>query len=313
MSDRLVLVASANARIGMDAGVAVLRDGGTALDAVEAVVRVVEDNPDDHTVGYGGFPNILGDVELDASIMDGHDRRAGAVAGITGFRHPISVARAVMEHLPHVLLVGSGAAVFAQERGCEARDMLTEAAADVWRRGLAPYTHGLSPQPPFADMVRELVLDPEHVTGTVNVIARDSNGRLASAASTSGWAWKYPGRAGDTGSIGAGNYCDDRYGAATCTGWGELAIRAGVARAIVAAFRWGCTIDEACREVLNDLPDAGMGTDDTPLHVLAVARDGTYGAFSTSAQSQVTAWTSDQSSPTVSDRIQILADKERTT
>jgi beta-aspartyl-peptidase (threonine type) len=308
-----VLVASANAHIGMDAGVAVLESGGTALDAVEAVVRVVEDNPDDHTVGYGGYPNIVGDVELDASIMDGHDRRAGAVAGISGFRHPISVARAVMEHLPHVLLVGAGAATFAAERGCEPRDMLTEAASDVWRRGLAPFTHGLSPQPPFADVVRELVLDPEHVTGTVNVIARDATGRLASAASTSGWAWKYPGRAGDTGSIGAGNYCDDRYGAATCTGWGELAIRGSVARTIIAALRWGCTIEEACREVLRDLPDAGMGTDDTPLHVLAVSRDGTFGAFSTSPQSQFTSWTSDVPSPTVSDRVQVHGDKESAT
>jgi beta-aspartyl-peptidase (threonine type) len=135
---------------------------------------------------------------------------------------------------------------------------------------------------------------------------------MASAASTSGWAWKYPGRAGDTGSIGSGNYCDDRYGAATCTGWGELAIRAGAARAVVAALQQGCTIEQACREVLLDLPDAGMGTNDTPLHVLAVASDGTIGAFSTAANSQFTSWVEDAPSATVSDRIQIIGPKERT-
>ena len=312
MNERCVILASANAHIGMEAGVAILQRGGTALDAVEAVVRIVEDNAEDHTVGYGGYPNIVGDVELEASIMDGHDRRSGAVASIAGFRNPITVARAVMEHLPHVLLVGAGAAAFAAEQNCEPRDMLSEAAADVWRRGLAPFTHGQVPQHPLAELVRELVLDPEHVTGTVNVIARDASGRLASAASTSGWAWCYPGRAGDTGSIGAGNYCDDRFGAATCTGWGELAIRAGVARGIVAALRWGSTLEEACRDTLLDLPDAGMGTSETPLHVLGVTRDGTTGAFSTSADSQFTAWTSGALEPTLSNRTQVLAPRRTT-
>jgi beta-aspartyl-peptidase (threonine type) len=312
VTERRVLVASANAQIGMDAGVAVLRAGGTALDAVEAVVRMVEDNPDDHTVGYGGFPNVLGDVELDASIMDGHGRRAGAVAGVVGFRNPISVARQVMEHLPHVLLVGAGAATFAAERGCEPREMLTDSAADVWRRGLAPFTHGLPPKQPFAELVRELVLDPEHVTGTVNAIARDSSGRLASAASTSGWAWKYPGRAGDTALIGAGNYCDDRYGAATCTGWGELAIRASVARTIVSALQHGRVLEDACEAVLRDLPDPGMGDGDTPLHVLAVAPDGAFGAFSTRPDWGYTSWTSDTAAPVLRRRTQVLLDKETT-
>src|SRR6185295_16783144 len=101
--------------IGIPAAWAILQEGGTALDAVEAATRIVEDNPEDHSVGYGGYPNLLGEVELDASIMDGTALRAGAVGALRGYRHPISVARRVMEELPHVMLAGAGAARFAAE------------------------------------------------------------------------------------------------------------------------------------------------------------------------------------------------------
>ena len=300
-AEGLALVASANAEIGMEAGIRVLTAGGSALDAVEAVVHVVEDNPDDHTVGYGGYPNILGVVELDASIMDGRDRRAGAVAGLVGFRHPITAARRVLEHLPHVLLVGEGAATFAAEQGLERREMLTEPAERTWRRGLQRYGDGVPPAP-YAEKVAELVLDPEHVTGTVNVIARDGAGDLASAASTSGWAWKYPGRAGDTGMIGAGNYCDGRYGAVTCTGWGELAMRAGIARTVVESLRHGQSITEAAVGVLEDLPDAGMGTSETPLHILVMEPSGRVGAFSTTTTSKYVHWNPALDAPLVEPR-----------
>src|SRR5689334_2921775 len=124
----MIVVTSANGVIGLPAAVEILRAGGTALDAVEAATRLVEANPDDHTVGYGGYPNLLGEVELDASIMDGRTLRAGAVGALKGYRHPISVARKVMAELPHVLLVGEGAARFAAEMGFEAEDLLTEPA-----------------------------------------------------------------------------------------------------------------------------------------------------------------------------------------
>jgi beta-aspartyl-peptidase (threonine type) len=309
MPERLVLLASANGLVGMPEGREILRAGGSALDAVQRVVEIVEDNPDDHTVGYGGYPNLLGVVELDASIMDGRDRRAGAVAGLVGFRHPVAAARRVLEDLPHVLLVGEGAAMFAAEAGLERRDMLTDPAAATWQRGLQRYGEG-PPPPPYAEKVSALVLDPEHVTGTVNVIARDSRGDLASAASTSGWAWKYPGRAGDTGMIGAGNYCDGRYGAATCTGWGELAIRGGIARATVDAIRNGRSVDEAANEVLGDLPDAGMGTSETPLHLLTMDRHGVAGAFSTTASSKFAYWDDDLDEPDVRPRTAVAVDAE---
>src|SRR4030081_1229637 len=104
----MIVVASSNGLAGVDVAWEILAGGGSALDAVEAAARVTEDDPDDHTVGYGGYPNLLGEVELDASIMDGTTRQAGAVGALKGYRHPITVARAVMERLPHVLVVGEG-------------------------------------------------------------------------------------------------------------------------------------------------------------------------------------------------------------
>lgn len=279
-----VLVGSANALVGMDAGWAVLAAGGTALDAVEAVTRLVEDDEDDHTVGTGGYPNLLGDVELDASVMDGTTRRAGAVAGLRGYRHPVSVARAVMERLPHVLLVGDGAARFAAEIDAERGELLTEPAAAAWRERLERALGGRAAVDDvvagragidLAELAR-LASDPERVAGTVDVLARDGAGRLAVAVSTSGWAWKYPGRVGDTPVIGAGNYADDRAGAAACTGFGELAIRSGTAGRVVAAMRAGLGVEAACTAALQDL--AGMTEPGQPsiMNVVALAADGSF-------------------------------------
>lgn len=273
-----LLVASANADIGMALGRDLLLAGRSALDVVEAVTRAVEANAADHTVGYGGYPNVLGDVELDAAIMDGTTRAAGAVAGVRRHRHPVTIARAVLERLPHVLLVGDGADRFADEVGEPSEPLLTDEAEAIWRKGIDAYDVDLAA--PLAASVRTLVVDPDHVTGTVNVIAIDAGGGLATAVSTSGWSWKYPGRAGDTGLIGAGSYADARYGAATCTGWGELAIRCGAARWAVQQMADGRTPYDAVATVLRDLPDAGMDGE-VPFHMLAVAADGTHAAVTT--------------------------------
>src|ERR1700712_1163451 len=115
----MIIIASSNGGIGMAAAWDILASGGTAIDAVEAAARLVEDNPDDHSVGYSGYPNLLGEVELDASIMDGTTLRAGAVGGLRGYRHPITVARHVMDDLPHVMLGGQGAERFAAELGMQ--------------------------------------------------------------------------------------------------------------------------------------------------------------------------------------------------
>jgi beta-aspartyl-peptidase (threonine type) len=299
-----LLLASANAEIGMALGRDLLRDGAAALDVVEAVVRVVEDNADDHTVGYGGYPNVLGAVELDACVMDGTTRAVGAVAGVRECRNPIALARAVMERLPHAMLAGAGADRFAREVGLASTDLLTDAAATTWRRGVDAYGVDIGDDAPLADAVKTLVLDPEHVTGTVNVIAIDDAGRLASGVSTSGWAWKYPGRVGDTGCAGAGNYADGRYGAATCTGWGELAIRTGAARWAVQSMAGGATAHDALARVLDDLPDPGMG-DTVPFHMLGVRADGTYAAVSTTTVSRYAVWEPSLASPEVRPRMQV--------
>lgn len=276
----MIVVASANGGVGMAAAVAVLRAGGSALEAVEAGTRVVEANADDHSVGVGGYPNVLGQVELDASIMEGTTRRAGAVAALQGYPHPVSVARALLEHLPqHVLLVGEGAARFAAERGFEARDPLTPEAEAAWRRKIEGSVSGDAASLSFA--VRR-AQDPERTVGTVNFIARDREGRLASTVSTSGWAFKYPGRVGDSPIIGAGNYCDDRYGACACTGLGEWAMRAGTARAVVQGLRQGLSLAEACVAAMRDLRDFPLPPSiEHVMSLIALDRDGHHAGYST--------------------------------
>jgi beta-aspartyl-peptidase (threonine type) len=253
-----VMVGSSNARTGLPAAMAILRACGSALDAVEAAIRIVEDDPADHSVGRGGLPNVLGEVELDASIMDGSNLAAGAVAAVRTCAHPISLARRVMVELPHVLLVGAGADRFARECGFPAEDPLTEEARTIHARGLRERrSPGGEVDAVLAVVAARLASDPERAggrdAGTVNVLALDARGHLASGVSTSGWAWKYPGRVGDSALIGAGNYCDGRWGACACTGRGEMTMRGATASAAVAALRRGRSALEAGREALEGL------------------------------------------------------------
>ncbi len=259
----MLIIASHNGAIGIADAMRALKRGGSAMDAVEIGIRAVEADPADHTVGYNGYPNILGELELDASIMDGKTLNSGAVALMRGFPYAISVARQVLERkLPHVLLAGVGADRFAREIGAEAwGDMLTDEIRDVWRKRLANSTaSGESPEltadTPLLDWVK-LATDPERVAGTVNFIAIDGRGDIASGVSTSGWAWKYPGRIGDSPIIGAGNYADNRYGACACTGMGEMAIRASTARSLVLYLQMGLPLREAARQAMTDLRDLG--------------------------------------------------------
>lgn len=243
---------------GQNSGVALaweaLRAGRPALDAIEAGVRAVEANPDEHSVGLSGYPNALGEVELDAAVMDGETRACGAVGGLCGFLHPVSVARAVMEKLPHVMLVGAGAARFADEIGAERAALLTEHTIQAWNdwlreQKLAPA--GLN-RTPLAEAVWA-AMDPERPRGTTVYLAQDAAGCIAAATSTSGWAWKYPGRLGDTPVVGAGLYADSRYGAAACTGMGELAIRTSLARSAVLYMKMGMSVERAVREAMDDV------------------------------------------------------------
>lgn len=279
----MIVVASANGTVGIQEAMRVLREGGSAVDAVEAGIRCVEANPDDHTVGYSGYPNLLGRVEVDASIMDGHDLSAGAVGAMQDCLHPISVARQVMERLPHVFLVGQGAERFAAEMGFERRDLLTDKARQVWEKRLRDAMpeevfERLDQQPDLWRWV-QMATDPERAKGTVNFIAQDAQGQLCAGASTSGWAWKYPGRLGDTPVIGAGVYADSRYGAVACTGMGEMSIRAGTARSLVLYLKMGLSPAEAGRQAMLDLNDLG-GAYLSSMNIVSVDRDGHHAAFS---------------------------------
>lgn len=279
----LLLIASTNAGVGMQDGMEILRSGGSALDAVLATIRPVEANPDDHSVGFSGLPNLLGEVELDASIMDGRTLATGAVAALKGHQDAIDLARVVMDELPHVLVVGSGAERLASESGFPQRDLLTTTAEAIWKSRREEAGEEDAYRQKMRELAGQLSSDPERphdAHGTVNVIARDGDGNLASGVSTSGWAWKYPGRVGDSPIIGAGNYADNRWGACACTGRGEMAQRCCTTHSVVTFMRFGHSLDEALRLAIGDLhqlEDAYRGE----VNIIAVDREGRHGAAST--------------------------------
>ena len=290
MAERLpVIIASERGEVGLPAAMELLRRGGSALDAVEAALRLCEDNLADHYVGTGGLPNARGEVELDASVMVGSSRAFGAVAGLKGYPNPVSVARAVLERLPqHALLVGEGAALFAQECGFETADLLTPEARELWRRQLvddltesvegertAVQVGDLAYSKAALELVRRLA-PHDGPWGTINVLALDASGEMCVGVSTSGYPYKYPGRVGDSAVPGAGNYCDLRYGGAACTGRGELSLRAGTARRIVDLVGAGEDPSSACQQALDDaalLPDEFRAE----LRALALTPDGRHG------------------------------------
>lgn len=256
----------------LDAGNSVLSSGGTALDAVEAAVRVLEESPR-FNAGKGAVFNAVGGHELDAAIMEGHTRRAGAVAGVTTVRSPIKLARAVMEHSPHVMMAGAGAEAFADTRpeiervpnswfDTEHRRRALEKAqreeAEKARRGQDPQAY------------RPLEDDAPKYFGTVGAVALDVHGHIAAATSTGGMTNKRYGRVGDAPIIGAGTWADDRCGVSG-TGWGEYYIRAAVAHDICArvAYR-GDSLQAAAEEVVNRIVPA-MGGDGG---AIALDRDG---------------------------------------
>lgn len=279
----MIIVASSNGKVGISAAMGVLRNGGSAIDAVEAGIRLVESNPDDNTVGLGGIPNLLGQVELDASIMDGRTLAAGAVAALQGYEHPISIARKVMEELPHVLLAGSGAQRFAAEMGFQRGELLTEQARETWEKQLLK----AMPEAVLANLEKEPVLrqwvqrvrESRQAGGTVNFLAQDADGNICAGVSTSGQGWKYPGRVGDSPLIGAGSYADNRYGAAACTGLGEMAILTGTARSVVLYLKMGLSLEEAGRQAMEDLHDLAapyLGA----MNIVILDKDGRHAAFS---------------------------------
>ncbi|HEX2083593.1 MAG TPA: isoaspartyl peptidase/L-asparaginase [Xanthomonadaceae bacterium] len=238
----------------LDAGQAVLSKGGTALDAVTAAITVLEDSPR-FNAGKGAVFNAQGKHELDASIMEGHTRRAGAVAGVRTVRHPVLLARKVMEASPHVMLMGDGAEAFADGF----RDI--ERVENSWfdtdeRRKQLERAQAAERAPPAAAGAPAAVSG--QYFGTVGAVALDAQGHIAAATSTGGMTNKKWGRVGDSPIIGAGTYADARCGVSG-TGWGEFYIRAAVAHDICARLAYkGQTLQQAADEViLREIPALG--------------------------------------------------------
>ncbi len=252
----------------------VLARGGSALDAVEAGARWAEGDLCNSTVGHCGYPDRDGVLTLDASIMDG-DGRCGAVAAIEDIEHPVSVARAVMEKTPHVLLVTEGAQQFAVAQGFEKKPLLTDDAREAWREWLKK-----SEYKPTMNAERSGRPGDEHDHDTLGILALDAQGTLAGACTTSGMAWKLHGRVGDSPIIGAGLYVDNDVGAATASGVGEEMIRNAASFLVVESMRRGRSPADACREaierVVHKRPAASRKLQ---VCFLAINRDGEVGAY----------------------------------
>ena len=300
MSATPTIISSGNGAKALPDGARILKRGGSAIDAVEACARYVEADVTDTSVGKGGLPNILGVVQLDASIVDGTTHRVGSVAALEGFLHPITVARAVMERLPHVMLVGDGAARFAAEIGAEKTNNLTPSTRKLWVERLAKVRE--SPRTVASKRKKLIPIVLKTVgenRGTVNFVAIDKRGNIASAVTTSGWAYKYPGRVGDSPIVGAGNYCDTRYGGACCTGFGELAIRNVTAKTAVDRLADGAKVDEVAKRAIAD----ANALDDAAFNIVVLAADGSHAAASNRAGRQYAFMTMDMTSANTSPRV----------
>ena len=288
----MILLTNNEATPGVGVTARQLAEGRPGLDAVEAGIRLVEADESIRTVGRGGWPNLLGDVELDASVMDGGSLRSGAVGGLRGFLHPISVARQVMERLPHVFLVGDGAARFAREIGAEETDNLIEDSKRVWENWLADEVPADLrkdwPDVPLAELCRHTI-DPEVGRDTTVFLAQDRQGEIVAGGSTSGWGWKYPGRLGDTPVIGAGLYADTRYGACACTGAGEMTIRTATSRSVVLYMKTGMTLAEAMDAAVEDMAALKGGLINR-VTVHAIDRQGGYRVVAVNGNPSNTYW-----------------------
>ncbi|MGF1670224.1 MAG: isoaspartyl peptidase/L-asparaginase family protein [Balneolaceae bacterium] len=242
----------------------VIEKGGTALDAVEAGVKIPEADPENYSVGYGGFPDREGRGTLDACVMD-HKSRCGSVVFLEHIKHPVSVARKVMEETPHIMLAGEGALQFALEQGFKKENLLTEKARQKWEEWKIESNYRPIPNIENHD--------------TIGMLAIDTDGNLSGACSTSGLAFKMNGRVGDSPLIGSGLFVDNEAGAATATGHGEEIIRIAGSHLVVELMRQGVSPKDACREAVKRIIKNNDDMSDIQCAFLALNRQGEYGAF----------------------------------
>ncbi len=243
---RPIAIGSANGIRGVELAGRLVRDGMDTLDAAIEGAKLQELDPDDMSVGYGGLPNEAGVVQLDASCMHGPTRRAGAVGALEGIKTPSVVAKYVLLYTDHILLVGEGAKQFALSYGFPEENLLTEQSRERWLRWRA----NRGPDDDWLDVPEseQMGLRP---TGTINLNVVSPKGEISSVTTTSGLAWKIPGRVGDSPIVGAGQYCDNDVGAAGSTGRGESNIKVCGAFLTVEHMRRGLTPTDACLETLR--------------------------------------------------------------
>jgi N4-(beta-N-acetylglucosaminyl)-L-asparaginase len=268
LGKRPMIISSANGVNALGRGMEILKKGGDTLDAVVATVTIVEDDPNDDSVGYGGLPNEEGEVELDASVMHGPTGRAGSVAGVRRIKNASRLAKTVMERTNHVMIVGDGARRFAAAQGFEEMNLLTEHSRKIWLVWKASNSFNWRPgidSPEwkekmaaiFADTpedqallayAQRVIADPP--TGTIPCMAVNGKGDISATTTTSGLAWKIPGRVGDSPIIGAGCCVDNEVGAAGSTGKGEENIKISGGHTIIEMMRQGKSPTDACLEAM---------------------------------------------------------------
>jgi N4-(beta-N-acetylglucosaminyl)-L-asparaginase len=301
-----IVIASSNGLACCQKAREMLDAGDDTLDAAIAGVNIQELDPEDTSVGYGGLPNEEGVVELDACVMHGPSRRAGSVASIRGIKTPSNVAKLVMERSDHIMIVGEGALRFAKAHGFREEDLLTERARLAWLTWKESQGSDWGPgldappdttpdggqarlldrfpdaKPEWLAWAREVAADPP--TGTINCLALNRKGEISGCTTTSGLAWKIPGRVGDSPIIGAGLYVDQDVGGAGSTGRGEENIRIAGAHTVVENMRHGMSPRDACLDALKRV-SRNYGDDldrlkQIRLRFYALSKDGEYGGAS---------------------------------
>jgi N4-(beta-N-acetylglucosaminyl)-L-asparaginase len=299
---RPLIISSANGVNALGRGMDILKKGGDTLEAVVAAVTIVEDDPNDDSVGYGGLPNEQGEVELDASVMHGPTHRAGSVASVRRIKNVARLAKTVMERTNHVMIVGDGARRFAVDEGFEEMNLLTEHSRKIWLAWKASTSFNWRPgidSPEWKEKLSAIFTDtPEDQallayaqrviahppTGTIPCMAVNEKGDISATTTTSGLAWKIPGRVGDSPIIGAGCCVDNEVGAAGSTGKGEENIKISGGHTIIEMMRKGMSPTDACLEAMARVA-RNYNNDKKKLatfHIFfyALNKDGVHGAAS---------------------------------
>ncbi|MGD8427556.1 MAG: N(4)-(beta-N-acetylglucosaminyl)-L-asparaginase [Balneolaceae bacterium] len=290
-----LVVSSANGMRATEKAMQMIQNGSDALDAVIAGVNIVENDPKDHTVGYGGLPNEDGVVELDSCCMHGPTHNAGGVAAIRHIKNPSKVAKLVMERSDHVLIVGKGALQFATDHGFRKEDILTDEARKIWLN----YKERISDKddwfPP--EEQKKMSMDgfkiirkgqKKRITGTINCLGLDQQGNISGVTTTSGLFYKIPGRVGDSPIIGAGLYVDNEVGACGSTGRGEENLKNLSSFMVVEFMRQGLSPEEACLKICKRIVDHAKipslknedGMPNFNVDFYAISKDGSYGCAS---------------------------------